>query len=84
MDEEGSMTHVIIAGLLLASIAAVAEPVTIKGETFNIQYGEPDLRGIAVDHITVGNRHFDACERQTKADWVQVDCKTGREMGSSR
>ena len=61
----------------------VAEPVTIKGWAFNIEYGEPDLR-IAVDHIKVGNRHFDACERQTTAGWVLIDCKTGREVGSSR
>jgi hypothetical protein len=53
--------------MLCISTAAVAEPITIDGETFNIEYGEPDARGIAVDHITVGNRHFDACERLTAA-----------------
>ena len=79
------MIRAIAIGLVVCvSPAAMAEPVTIKVETFNIEYGEPDLRRIAVDHITVGNRHFDACERQTKAGWVQVDCKTGREMKSSR
>ena len=30
------MTHVIIACLLLTSITVVAEPATIKVETFNI------------------------------------------------
>jgi hypothetical protein len=71
---------IIIAGLLLASTAAVADPITANDHVSNLQFGQPDHRGIAVDHVTIAGKIYTSCERQTPGGWVEVDCKTGREV----
>ena len=52
----------IIAGLLLASTAAVADPITANDHVSNLQFGQPDHRGIAVDHVTIAGKIYTTCE----------------------
>jgi hypothetical protein len=70
----------IIISLLLATPAlAETETITLNGQDYSVTYGIPDRRGVSLDHITVGNLQYDACERRTPAGYVEVDCVTGRE-----
>jgi hypothetical protein len=71
----------VLVGLLLCSSAASAETETIalNGQTYTVEYGKPDRRGISLDHITVGNLHYDTCERWLAGSYIEVDCVTGRE-----
>jgi hypothetical protein len=67
----------IIAGLLLASTAAVADPITANDHVSNLEFGQPDHRGIAVDHVNIAGKIYTSCERQAPGGWVEVNCKTG-------
>jgi len=76
------MTRTIIsAGLALCiGTAVLAEPVTVNGKHYDIQYGQPNSLGIATNRVTVDGRTYLACERSTPVGWAEVACATGREV----
>jgi hypothetical protein len=45
------MTPALVIALLLASTAAVADPVTINGKAYEIEYGQPNALGIATNRV---------------------------------
>jgi hypothetical protein len=66
--------------LLCFSTAAVAEPLTINGKAYEIQYDEPNALGIATNRVTVDGRTYTTCERITPIGWGKVACPTGQDI----